>query len=140
MIRSAWPVLHNQQRRPGAAKQFVDGPAEAETPQQLVSRDADDDQVAPFGFRYARDCLGRLSSFDQHRCLVRDRADIGVKLFPCQADRVGRPPPGRQRSSEEHTSELQSLMRISSAVFCLKNNNITQDNSQIQPASNTLWI
>src|SRR3546814_7135601 len=25
--------------------------------------------------------------------------------------------------SEEHTSELQSLMRISSAVFCLKTNN-----------------
>src|SRR3546814_8672358 len=25
--------------------------------------------------------------------------------------------------SEEHTSELQSLMRISSAVFCLKNKN-----------------
>src|SRR3546814_6129972 len=28
-----------------------------------------------------------------------------------------KPPPGR---SEEHTSELQSLMRISYAVFCLK--------------------
>src|SRR3546814_4469958 len=28
--------------------------------------------------------------------------------------------------SEEHTSELQSLMRISYAVFCLKKNNITQ--------------
>src|SRR3546814_7729728 len=28
--------------------------------------------------------------------------------------------PGRQRRSEEHTSELQSLMRISYAVFCLK--------------------
>src|SRR3546814_15733569 len=27
------------------------------------------------------------------------------------------------RRSEEHTSELQSLMRISYAVFCLKNNN-----------------
>src|SRR3546814_5146693 len=27
--------------------------------------------------------------------------------------------------SEEHTSELQSLMRISYAVFCLKNNNTT---------------
>src|SRR3546814_1547362 len=26
-----------------------------------------------------------------------------------------------QTSSEEHTSELQSLMRISYAVFCLKN-------------------
>src|SRR3546814_7158201 len=28
------------------------------------------------------------------------------------------------RRSEEHTSELQSLMRISYAVFCLKNNNL----------------
>src|SRR3546814_4012285 len=28
------------------------------------------------------------------------------------------------RRSEEHTSELQSLMRISSAVFCLKQKNI----------------
>src|SRR3546814_5197383 len=27
---------------------------------------------------------------------------------------------GRQQRSEEHTSELQSLMRISYAVFCLK--------------------
>src|SRR3546814_10205092 len=26
------------------------------------------------------------------------------------------------RRSEEHTSELQSLMRVSSAVFCLKHN------------------
>src|SRR3546814_10173968 len=31
------------------------------------------------------------------------------------ADRLARP-----RRSEEHTSELQSLMRISYAVFCLK--------------------
>src|SRR3546814_1787254 len=29
------------------------------------------------------------------------------------------------RRSEEHTSELQSLMRISYAVFCLKNKNNT---------------
>src|SRR3546814_3170764 len=29
--------------------------------------------------------------------------------------------------SEEHTSELQSLMRISYAVFCLKKKNIQQD-------------
>src|SRR3546814_10488098 len=34
--------------------------------------------------------------------------------------------------SEEHTSELQSLMRISYAVFCLKkkNNNIQKDKKQ----------
>src|SRR3546814_7266987 len=30
---------------------------------------------------------------------------------------------GRQHRSEEHTSELQSLMRISYAVFCLKKKN-----------------
>src|SRR3546814_10282106 len=30
------------------------------------------------------------------------------------------PPPRRDLRSEEHTSELQSLMRISYAVFCLK--------------------
>src|SRR3546814_2092051 len=28
--------------------------------------------------------------------------------------------------SEEHTSELQSLMRLSYAVFCLKKNNATE--------------
>src|SRR3546814_8967713 len=30
------------------------------------------------------------------------------------------PPMNKTRRSEEHTSELQSLMRISYAVFCLK--------------------
>src|SRR3546814_1944190 len=34
---------------------------------------------------------------------------------------ISAPKPGR---SEEHTSELQSLMRISYAVFCLKKKNI----------------
>src|SRR3546814_9177919 len=32
-------------------------------------------------------------------------------------------PEAMQRRSEEHTSELQSLMRISYAVLCLKKNN-----------------
>src|SRR3546814_2597399 len=32
--------------------------------------------------------------------------------------------PDRHLRSEEHTSELQSLMRISYAVFCLKKKNI----------------
>src|SRR3546814_8705585 len=36
---------------------------------------------------------------------------------------------GRHARSEEHTSELQSLMRISYAVFCLKKKN---NNSNIQ--------
>src|SRR3546814_1225809 len=35
----------------------------------------------------------------------------------------------RTNRSEEHTSELQSLMRISYAVFCLKKKNIKQPNN-----------
>src|SRR3546814_17584983 len=34
----------------------------------------------------------------------------------------------QDRRSEEHTSELQSLMRISYAVFCLKKKNIKTKN------------
>src|SRR3546814_7239673 len=37
--------------------------------------------------------------------------------------RYGFEEPGRPARSEEHTSELQSLMRISYAVFCLKKKN-----------------
>src|SRR3546814_1486233 len=41
---------------------------------------------------------------------------------------------GNAQRSEEHTSELQSLMRISYAVFCLKKNNYkTQHTQQTQP-------
>src|SRR3546814_2880323 len=53
---------------------------------------------------------------------------------PCRHRAENRPvraPPSNLRS-EEHTSELQSLMRISYAVFCLKKNkqtiNIINDN------------
>src|SRR3546814_1761302 len=38
----------------------------------------------------------------------------------CSRARISASRPGRTVRSEEHTSELQSLMRISYAVFCLK--------------------
>src|SRR3546814_9162793 len=38
----------------------------------------------------------------------------------------------RRQRSEEHTSELQSLMRISYAVFCLKKKNTTQHHQNIE--------
>src|SRR3546814_2449059 len=44
-------------------------------------------------------------------------------------DRLVEPPPSR---SEEHTSELQSLMRISYAVFCLKKKNNTINHIHLQ--------
>src|SRR3546814_6778456 len=44
-----------------------------------------------------------------------DEMHPAVKSFVARQKKVGR--------SEEHTSELQSLMRISYAVFCLKKKN-----------------
>src|SRR3546814_9039706 len=49
------------------------------------------------------------SSFERFRRLRSDEVDRAAgRVLP------------EQRRSEEHTSELQSLMRISYAVFCLK--------------------
>src|SRR3546814_12983957 len=48
---------------------------------------------------------------------MRGIAALAVFLYHIQLEPAYRLPLGR---SEEHTSELQSLMRISYAVFCLK--------------------
>src|SRR3546814_5765747 len=48
-----------------------------------------------------------------HRAAGQDRLQVAVAQ------------PARRARSEEHTSELQSLMRISYAVFCLKKKNET---------------
>src|SRR3546814_7155837 len=53
-------------------------------------------------------------------------ADKSLLLLPSpesQVRRMGRAQRNPSIRSEEHTSELQSLMRISYAVFCLKKKN-----------------
>src|SRR3546814_10544703 len=42
--------------------------------------------------------------------------------------------------SEEHTSELQSLMRISYAVFCLKKNKTTQQYTSTKHLTHPIYI
>src|SRR3546814_2983078 len=50
-------------------------------------------------------------------------------LQPHRGARIGRAHDRElDERSEEHTSELQSLMRLSYAVFCLKKKNITNSN------------
>src|SRR3546814_9451071 len=50
-----------------------------------------------------------------------DRLERGFDgVLAGQQDRAGGVEAGRLARSEEHTSELQSLMRISYSVFCLK--------------------
>src|SRR3546814_10187073 len=65
--------------------------------------------------KYGHDCLGDASTTTMRLTLLRATrypdpdADRGAHRFTYALLR-----------SEEHTSELQSLMRISHAVFCLK--------------------
>src|SRR3546814_8206859 len=56
--------------------------------------------------------------------LHADLRPVGLVTKPVSADELARNagPIREQVGSEEHTSELQSLMRISYAVFCLKKN------------------
>src|SRR3546814_4935767 len=60
---------------------------------------------------------GQGRSFPPPPCCAADDALPGGA--PRRRIRLGPASPARHRS-EEHTSELQSLMRISYAVFCLK--------------------
>src|SRR3546814_10596159 len=75
---------------------------------------------------------------DPAEAVVIDRADRGggkAQQEAVESEVVKQPPQLRRRlvgigaaevgRSEEHTSELQSLMRISYAVFCLKTKNHT---------------
>src|SRR3546814_5096302 len=71
--------------------------------------------------------LFRSAPARRRACRVLPRPDQSARAQGGAEPPAGRPAaPGRRRS-EEHTSELQSLMRILYAVFCLKKkkNNIS---------------
>src|SRR3546814_8963423 len=54
------------------------------------------------------------------RCAEAASAPLRSGGTPASRNRTAIPSPRPRPRSEEHTSELQSLMRISYAVFCLK--------------------
>src|SRR3546814_1981378 len=66
----------------------------------------------------------------------RQAAAFPRNAFSLSRDRASTSPPPAPRS-EEHTSELQSLMRISYAVFCLKKKS-KQAKRQTSTCRNTL--
>src|SRR3546814_5727036 len=77
------------------------------------------------------DSLHRAEQVGQHRHVVGGPVFAEDLLEQYRRSVLGEQPSldlrhledGRDGRSEEHTSELQSLMRISYAVFCLKNKN-----------------
>src|SRR3546814_6654852 len=93
------------------AAHFADNPASGNVLRKLGFRDT--------GRIERRFSLGRGAAAD---CLVFEEGAPGEEgaipmTADSSADLYGDSLPAR---SEEHTSELQSLMRISYAVFCLK--------------------
>src|SRR3546814_2067968 len=90
---------------------------------------------ARLSYRTAGDCLSHLIPAATFRQLLADSPPVAAWFNEGLATK-GRLSSGSGRGeaaerSEEHTSELQSLMRISYAVFCLKkpNNNTTEDHN-----------
>src|SRR3546814_2166470 len=74
--------------------------------------------------------------------LLQKRRTDELLLVQMLRDQIAASVPKPSRRSEEHTSELQSLMRISYAVFCLKkkirnNNKHNNDNSHIHTLTRT---
>src|SRR3546814_5342317 len=68
--------------------------------------------------------------------LTRDQQPLVGQRLIGQHHRVARDAERMGERSEEHTSELQSLMRISYAVFCLKKKtNVSQIISKHQPST-----
>src|SRR3546814_7964193 len=59
---------------------------------------------------------------------IRRKLDLGSRYDLTRLDRIALRIAGR---SEEHTSELQSLTRISYAVFCLKKKNTAKPHKDI---------
>src|SRR3546814_7369083 len=79
----------------------------------------------------ARACGDALEGVPQHRIARAPPVDrvIAFEHRPARPERldagldIGPPHIGQRLRSEEHTSELQSQMRNSYAVFCLKKKN-----------------
>src|SRR3546814_6663988 len=98
--------------------------------------------------------VGRIIDGKAFAAKLREQVATGVQTFTAQAGRkpglavvlVGEDPASgvyvRNKGkatverSEEHTSELQSLMRISYAVFCLKKKKHTEQTTQSRDDTN----
>src|SRR3546814_3044516 len=92
-------------------------------PYTTLFRSAESAHHPPAGRR----CANRTRH--RHRSARRARPSVSPRRNPEKQN----PPDGGR--SEEHTSELQSLMRISYAVFCLKKKK-TKHNQSLSPNQN----
>src|SRR3546814_6136353 len=80
-------------------------------------------KVAYYVHAFHRPCIRRRPGLARHECAGDPHGAPVPTTFRMRAgprDGAGVVAADQAARSEEHTSELQSLMRISYAVFCLK--------------------
>src|SRR3546814_8971427 len=99
------------------------------------------DTLFPYTTLFRSPSLPRRSRALGRRLMAHRQARVDQRLGTAHACRRAMTP-GRTRigRSEEHTSELQSLMRISYAVFCLKKNTKTTRLNNIHKLDRTTSI
>src|SRR3546814_1878525 len=118
--------LFEAHRADAGARREIRARGEAERALQRPSgRSEHKGQVAPRLVGYQPACHDEAATVVMaHRLNVAlEGYDVTCSIIRIVADtlcRTGATPSCTIRRSEEHTSELQSLMRISYAVFCLK--------------------
>src|SRR3546814_7644768 len=87
------------------------------------------------------DTLFPYTTLFRSRALCRDRHGGPSRDGGCGGAGRDRPRPRcRCDRSEEHTSELQSLMRISYAVFCLKKKKKTKTTTKYDETYNVIDV
>src|SRR3546814_2075418 len=95
-----------------------------------------------FGRNQRREMLALFKQLENDRlfgCAPAEPEDFVMSALPCElktfsvTDEYERGRVERRVRSEEHTSELQSLMRISYAVFCLKKKKIEKHTGEVSP-------
>src|SRR3546814_10562769 len=81
------------------------------------------------GTHRARQPFGQVPTYEEDGLVLFESGAIVLHIAERHPGLLPDDPKARARAirSEEHTSELQSLMRISYAVFCLKKNTYEQN-------------
>src|SRR3546814_3285224 len=99
-----------------------------------LRHDGREDPFRP-GRRARSPRMSRMSQQPANPCLRNRRGRLpSLKPWHLRAHDLRSQAPSR---SEEHTSELQSLMRISYAVFCLKKKKTTNNHQKITNTTNS---
>src|SRR3546814_7939953 len=95
------------------------------------------DTLFPYTTLFLSQLLGHGGKAAGSAHFVRAKVGVGKCIDGCELQRAEEAAHNQyDRRSEEHTSELQSLMRISYAVFCLKKKKIRHEPNMIKKHTN----